>query len=246
MLFNSGTPSLVSYTKTLLSDPTTAPREMFPEADVKLFINDAYTDLREMARQVGDNSALKISYEDAVEDQVDYTLPLDWVRLRSVHIDTEGNDLSKLPDNTKSRRLIPHDYVTVYDAWQLDKLTTNSMTYVGLLDRSFGIIGPPTADSVGTNSIRLMYEASTTELSADADEPTIARPHHYLICYMAASRALATKDQTMNQVNTATMIQKLKSFENQAAEELWDPDGAASIAGLDDQPDDNDAVGFYQ
>jgi hypothetical protein len=42
MLFNSGTPSLIGYTRFLVNDPTTAASQMFSAQEVKDAINDAY------------------------------------------------------------------------------------------------------------------------------------------------------------------------------------------------------------
>jgi len=243
MLFNSGTPSLIDFTRYLLADPSTAAKPMFTDAIYKVFLNVEYLALREVARFVGQGSGLKIAYDDAVDGTIGYSMPADFIRMRSVLLDTAGNDLSGAPSATTATVLEPVDFALGHRAWQTDELT--SPKYYAIQDRVVAILAPPGAAAVGTNSIQFVYEASTAELSGDTDEPTIGRPHHQLICLRAAITMLATKNQE-NQVLMIREAQAYERFKASASEEAWDPNHMAYVAGLDDQTDWPQNTGFVK
>jgi len=233
MLLDSGTTSLLGFTRLLVDDPSTAPSKMFSDATIKSFLNVRYLELREKARFVGQGSALKIAYDDAVSGTYLYSMPTDFVRLMDAQIDLDGGDLSALaPSAARIRVLEPNDFTTAWQAYQAETLTEAST--VSIFNRQIAILAPPDATAAGTNSIRFVYEASTAELTNTTDEPTINRQFHDVICRLAALDLLSTKNME-NQTLSAIAFARMKEFELNATDELWSPFTTAYVAGLDDQ-----------
>jgi hypothetical protein len=75
MLFNSGTPSLIGYTRFLVNDPTTAASQMFSAQEVKDAINYAYQVLVDEGRLQETGVGEKRTYSTTVADQLFYSLP---------------------------------------------------------------------------------------------------------------------------------------------------------------------------
>ena len=242
MLFNNANPNLVGYTRDLVRDPTNAPRETFPLQQVKDFINTSYLALRDRARVVGMGPTLKISYADPVDGQIEYPKPVDFIRLRSCELELGGLDLSTTaPASSNVRILTPEDYVEAIDGYQLGIVT--EAEFVAVRDNQIAIIAPPEPAAVGTNALKFVYEASTTLLSADNSEPLLPRPFHDLICLNAASLLLSTVDQTNVAIVRMAALRQ-QQFEYAITDELWDPDGQVVVAGLDDQTDWHQNMGF--
>lgn len=242
MLFVTGDPNLVGYTRDLVRDPSSAPRATFTTQQVKDFINNAYLALRDLARFGGQGTALKIAYDAPVAGQVEYSKPVDFVKLVSCELELAGLNLSTTaPSAANIRILTPADFTAAWQDYQVDR--TTEPEFVSIRDDKIAVIAPPAAAAVGTNALRFVYEASTALLSADGDEPVMARPFHDVICLKAASLLLMTLGQT----NRALMLmaaQREQEFKETVAEELWDPDGQAVVAGLDDQQDWEQNTGF--
>lgn len=194
MQLNSGTPSLIEQTREYAGDPAGSPQNLFTPQLVTNMINSAYTSLR-LKAGIQDASGLrkKRSYADAVEDQIFYEKPLDYHRALSIELATEGQNLATTtPEPGEILFLNPSDEILamrLYNTGEVD-----SPKYSFLHEKHFGIVGPPGADQVGTNTLRLTYEASTTALVDDADEPTIPRDHHELLCVKAAIRLRVTRE----------------------------------------------------
>jgi hypothetical protein len=218
-----------------MDDPSTAPKTMFTDAQIKSALNVRYLELREKARFVGDGSGKKIAYETGVNGTYLYNVPADFVRMTSVHIDLDGGNLSSLaPNAARIRILKPTPFENAWDAYQAETLT--DIEAVSIFNRQYAILAPVDADAAGTNSIRLVYEAATAEMTGDTDEPTIARPFHDVISRLAAVDLLATKNME-NSIQTNIAFARMREFELAASEELWSPDSVAFVAGLDDQDD---------
>lgn len=181
---SSGT--LTYFTRFLLGDPVTAASEQWSEADIKAAINREYQSLREIARQFGLGATTKRTYATGVASQIYYQRPADIVKLEAVEVSNTGSNLATAT--------VAAADILYPQPWPAEKAlqayNTRILTDVAerffLQDDHIGILAPITSTQAGTNSIRLLYEASTTELSADSDEPEIPRPYHDLICYRAA------------------------------------------------------------
>jgi hypothetical protein len=224
-----------------LDDPAAAPKVLFTEADIKSALNVRYLELREKARFVGDGSALKITYETGVNGTYLYDLPADFLRLKTVHVDLDGGDLSSIgPGSARIRLLEPQPFENVWDAYQVEKLIETR--HVSIFDRQYAILAPIDADSAGSNSIRLVYEAATAELTQDDDEPTISRHFHDVIPRLAAVDLLASKNMD-NQTQSNLAFARMREFELSVTEELWSPDSQAYVAGLDDQEEFTQRMG---
>jgi len=233
VLLNSGTTSLLGYTRLLLGDPATAPVPLFADATIYSHLNVWYQTMREKARFVGDGSALKIAYDTGVDGTIEYSKPADFVRLREVHVDLDGGDLSALAPNAARIRILDKvDYTEAYNAYQAEELV--DIQAVSIRDATIAILAPIGATAAGSNSIRFVYEASTADLSGDTDEPDFARPHHHTICRLAAMDMMVTKNlENSTQANLA--LRALDEFERYVSDELWQPNSVAWVAGLSDQ-----------
>lgn len=185
MLLNSGTPSLLSFTREMAGDPSTAAANLHTAQQVTDAINFAYDELLELQRKPHVGYSVKRAYFTTVADQLLYTTPADFINIRSLEISENGSDLSTAsPDAAQINYLVAADEVPALQEYNLGSIT--APTYVFFRDTVFGISAPPTSVEAGTNAGRITYEATGTDLSGDTDEPTISRHWHHLICYKAA------------------------------------------------------------
>ncbi len=192
MLFVSGAPNLVDFTRFMARDPAGAPNPLFTTLEVKAVVNLTYLQLREKmgAKDVGHGN--KRTYADSIADQMYYAKPSDLERPISVELEDLGKNLATSAQaDVNPIFLMPKESKEALQAFETGKLA--GATYVFLHDTHFGIVNPPTAAQAGTLAIRMLYQATSAELSADGDEPTIAKPHHPLICYRSAAVLLAAK-----------------------------------------------------
>lgn len=193
MLFNSGNRALLATTRRYAGDPSTAANPRLTDQQWKDEINTEYLELRDLVRIGDEGWCRKRAYATgvAVDDPSDhfYSLPADFVGRLRVEISTLGADLSTtLPGSDASIQVLtPAGWDVALDHYNLSN-GTSDIQYVFMHDQHFGISTPLTATEAGTNSIRLTYEASTTELSGDTDEPDLPRPHHNVIALGAALR----------------------------------------------------------
>ena len=196
MLLVTNTPNLTEFTRFMARDPAAAPAPLFTTAEVLSSINVAYLQLRDKMRAKDVGHGNKRTYADSVADQIYYAKPADLVRLISVELEDKGQNLSSSSEaDVTPIFLTPKESKEALQAFHTGKL--EGAVYVFMHDTHFGIVKPPTSAQAGTAAIRLLYAASTALLSADGDEPTLARPHHPLICYRAAMILLAAKDMSL-------------------------------------------------
>ena len=201
MLFNSGTPSLVGWTRALVGDPATAASEQWDDTtEVKPAINRAYLDLREISRSYGMDQTTKRAYADAVASQIYYQRPTDIVRLRALELSDNGSNLSTATP-AAANILYPKPWPAekALQAYNSEVITAVGERF-GLQDDHFFIVAPPTSTQAGTNTIRILYESSTSELSGDTDEPELFRPYHDLICYRAAVQLKLMRDMDASDI----------------------------------------------
>jgi len=185
MLFDSGVPSLVSWTRALIGDPASAASPQWDDTtEVEIAINRQYLMLREIGRGFGGGTTTKRALDDAVAGQIEYDKPDDLVKLEAVELSGNGANLSTASPSTEIIYCRPWPAEKAYEAYNTEVLT-EAGTRCFLQDSKIGIVAPPTAAMVGTNTIRFLYEASTAELTTN-DEPELPRPHHDLICMLAA------------------------------------------------------------
>ena len=226
MLYDSGDPSLLSYTRDLASDPDSAASEIWSEARVKAAIDDAYLEMREVARQTGDSIEVKRSYATSVADQLWYELPADFKRSVLVEISTTGADLSGTGSPTV---LKPLALDTALDGYETGSFT--AIEFVAMGDGHFAVLAPP--DTGGANALRLTYEAETSALSNDTDEPSVPEPHQYLICYKAAVSLRASENLEHDNLLRLAM-QKERLFRIAMQDRLGDNEGQMAVVGLAD------------
>ncbi len=193
LLFNSGTPSLVTQTQEYAGDPAGGPQTLWSAQLVKNAINFAYAEMRATGGLKDMGVAVKRSYATTVAAQIFYQLPADSEKLKMVEIETGGQDLTSVAVTSAN--------IAVLDPKEEDVAlrlyhegTAAEPLYVFIHDQHFGIVAPPAAGSVGENAMRLTYEASTAALSGDTDEPDIPRNHHELIAVKAAIRLRITRE----------------------------------------------------
>lgn len=228
MLFNSGTPSLVSHTRVLAGDPDTAPSTLFTEQVVKDFINEHYLVLYDVARQFGVGTGEKRSYADVVADQVFYELPDDYMKSLMVEVEGDGKDLSS--DSTASpSNLKPLSGDIALQGYEAG--TYSETEYYFVHNQHFGIVSPP--DTAGTNSLRITYESEVAALSNDSDEPDLPTTYHPLICYRAAISLRETLDLDVRGL-WAIADRHEARFMTAMHDNLGDFDGQMYVAGLND------------
>lgn len=196
MLFNSGTPSLVSQAHEYAGDPTGGPQSLFGASSsqlVKNAINFAYMEMRVMGQLKDVGVAVKRTYATTVAGQIFYQIPADADKLKMVEIETGGQDLTTVAITSASIVVLePKEEDVAMKLYNAGDVT--STIYLFIHDQHFGIVSPPIAGSVGSNAMRLTYEAASAALSGDTDEPDIPRNHHELIAVKAAIRLLITRE----------------------------------------------------
>lgn len=229
MQLNTGTPSLISYTRDLAGDPASAASEIWTDARVKAAINDAYLELREVARQLGDGPEVKRGYATSVANQLWYQLPADFKRMLLVEVDNEGRDLSS-DANAEPIILRPLALDTALAGYEAGDFT--ELEYVAMADGHFAVVVPPT--SGGSNGIRITYEAETALLSGDTDEPSLPEPYQNLICYKAAVQLRASENLAHEDL-MRLMLLKENQFRIAMQERLMDNEGQVAVAGLIEQ-----------
>ena len=228
MQFVSTTPSLVSYTRDLCGDPESAANELWSAARVKAAINDAYLEMREMARVFGEGVDVKRSYADTVADQLWYQLPSDFKELILTEINEDGDDLS----GTASPVVLkPMAIDTAMEGYETGSFSGSK--YVAIASNHFAVVNPVATG--GSNSLRITYEAEPTALSGDTDEPAFPEVHQYLICYKAAFSLKIGDGLSINDL-IVPLRHKERAFRIAMQERSFDPEGKMSIAGIMDQP----------
>jgi hypothetical protein len=225
MLFNSGTPSLIGYTRFLVNDPTTAASQMFSAQEVKDAINDAYQVLVDEGRLQETGVGEKRTYSTTVADQLFYSLPNDYMKMITVEIETNGNDLTTSGSNT--RFLSPLASDTALEGYEKGFYTETD--YYFIHGENFGIVSPPSTG--GANAIRLTYEGHSIALSADADEPIIRDPYQKLICYDAAIILKAAVDLVIPPDLMRRRDRIYARFMESMSENVADHDGQLTVAG---------------
>lgn len=227
MLFDSGTPSLYSYTADMAGDPTTAPSPMWTEQQVKDAINARYLMLREAMRMKARGHQNKRTYATSVADQLYYANPADLAgKLVLVEIEPDGKDLSS--DTTAAPIILkPFESKEALHGEVTGVVTETK--YVFRHDQHFGVVTPPSTG--GSNALRITYEAVTTELSADGDEPDLPRQFHRLLCYQAAIELKTQKDYDTSGLERL-MAPDLLVFHRNVNEVFEDPDHQIPVAGL--------------
>mgnify|MGYP001813305361 CR=1 FL=1 len=223
----STTPSLFSYTRVLAGDPESAASEVWTDARVKAAINDAYLEMREMARVFGEGSEVKRSYATTVADQLWYQLPSDFKRLILCEISATGDDLSA--DNTPTV-LKPLALDTALEGYETGAFSSSK--YVALADGHLALVNP--VSTGGSNALRITYECETSALSGDTDEPSIPEPHQYLICYKAAFSLKISEGMDVSDL-IIPLRHKERAFRIAMQERHFDPEGKCSVAGLIEQ-----------
>lgn len=188
MLFDE----LIEFTRFMARDPDSAPRPLFTTDEVKVVINVTYLGLRDKMRAKNVGHGTKRTYSDSVEDQILYKKPADLVRPVSLELESLGKNLSTSDESDINPVfLTPKEVKESYQAYHGG--TLSEAKYVFIQDEHFGIVSPPTAAQAGTKAIRLVYEATSADLSANSDEPILPRPHQPLICYRSAAILLVSK-----------------------------------------------------
>jgi hypothetical protein len=193
MLYNSGTPSLVSHTRFLVGDPSTAPSSLYSDAEIQAAINLEYIELGELARSLGAGWGAKRTYATSVADQILYQKPDDWVRFISIEIEPDGKDLSS-DSSAAGIYLKPRNESRAMEAYNVTGVSSPEFYF--MQDNHFGVVSP--VSTGGANALRLTYEAETSSLSNDTDEPFFYSAHHPLICYRAAINLKVSKDLPIN------------------------------------------------
>lgn len=230
MLLVTGTPNLIEFTRFMARDPAAASNPLFTTAEVLSAINVIYLQLRDRMRAKDVGHGNKRTYATSVENQIFYAKPSDLVRLISLELEDLGKDLSSSSEaDVNPVFLTPKESKEALQAFHTGKL--EGSVYVFLHDTHIGIVEPPTAAQAGTSAIRLMYAASTALLSSDGDEPTIARPHHPLICYRAALVLLVGKGMSVGDLPGLVRDAEIP-FLQSLSDNFEDLDAAIPAAGL--------------
>lgn len=233
MLFNSGTPSLVSYTQTLAGSPATAQSPLFGTQEAKDAVNDAYVMFMELARQTSSGYGVKRAYDDAVADQMFYELPDDFIKMVLVEVDVDGNDLSTTTPPNANIAVPRHEpNMDVLEMRERNLLSEAQYYFyhggAAAGTRHFGIAEAP--ETAGTNSIRITYEASAEELSGDTDEPMIPQNYHRLIARRAAYLLRLQNDLPVRDLERNVSFE-MSMFRKAVARVAQDVDWQIPLAG---------------
>ena len=228
MLFDSGTTSLLTYTRDLAQDPSSSPSPLFSEQMVKDFINESYLELYDVARQMGVGTGFKRCYSTTVADQIFYELPTDFMKSILVEVAGDGSDLSTSTAN--STPLKPLDASVALEGYETGIYDETEFYYIH--NQHLGVITPPTTG--GSNALRLSYEAEVADLSNDTDEPDLPKTYHSLICYRAAISLRTTYEldtRGLEQIANRKEIRFMRAMHDLMA----DYEGNFVVAGLGDK-----------
>ena len=225
MLFNSGTTSLLSYTRDLAGDPAAAPSTLFSDQRVKDAINESYLELYDVARQMGVGAGFKRTYSTTVTDQIFYELPTDFMKAILVEVAGDGSDLSTSTAN--STPLKPLDASVALEGYESGAYDETEYYYIH--NQHMGIVSPPTTG--GSNAIRLSYEAESAELSETTDEPDIPKTYHSLICYRAAIALRVTLELSSRMLEDIANRKEIR-FMRAMHDNVADYEGNFVVAGL--------------
>ena len=228
MLLNSGTTSLLSYTRDLAGDPSAAPSTLFSAQRVKDAINEHYLELYDVARQMGVGTGFKRTYATTVSAQIHYELPTDFMKAIMVEVASDGTDLSTSTANSSA--LKPLDASVAVEGYETGLYDETEYYYIH--GQHVAIIAPPTTG--GTNSIRLSYEAEVSDLTNDGDEPDIPKTYHSLICYRAAivlRTSLDLETRGLEEIANRKEIRFMRAMHDTMA----DYEGNFVVAGLGDK-----------
>jgi hypothetical protein len=225
MLFNSGTTSLISYSRDLSGDPASAPSQLFSDQRVKDAINESYLELYDVARQFGVGTGFKRTYATTVADQIFYSLPTDFMKMILVEVSGGGTDLSTSTANSTSLKALSADVALAgYEGGIYD-----STQYYYIHNQHVGIIAPPSTG--GANSIRLSYEAEVADLVGNANEPDLPKTYHSLICYRAAIVLRETMELSTRGLERIANRKEIR-FMRAMHDNVADFEGQAYVAGL--------------
>ena len=226
MLFNSGTTSLLSHTRMLSGDPSTAPSQLFSDQFVKDAINTEYLELYDVARQFGVGQGYKRTYATTVADQIFYSLPVDFMKAIIVEVDGDGKDLSS--DTTAAPSVLkPLSGDVALQGYTAGTYTETEYYY--LHDQHLAIIAP--VSTGGSSALRLTYEAEAADLVGDTNEPDIPKTYHSLICYRAAIVLRETMDLDTRGLERIAARKEFR-FMQALHDNIADFEGQAYVAGL--------------
>lgn len=229
MQLNTGNPSLLGLTHLYSGDPSNSPNPMWAVQEKKDAINIAYEEMRELARLKNEGQTRKRSYTDLVDGQIFYSLPAEFVGRLGVEISGNGSNLSTAAVSAADIVILePIGYDAALDAIAQNVLTEPKYSFVH--GEHFGIAPPPGAALVGTNTVRITYEASTTHLSADGDEPEILRPYQYLIAVKASMLLRMSKDLDYEKLQNMWAV-GIRLYQSATSERLADYEGSMAWAG---------------
>ena len=152
MLFNSGTPNLVSLTRARAGDPSDGANPTWEAADVKQEVNLAIREMRLESGIQGTGVGLRRTYAPTVADQIFYSEHVDFEQLEEIEIEVDGLDLSTtaIADANivwlEKRR---EDFaMKMYQKGEL-----SAPRYVFKHDEHFGIVCP--VETGGDNAMRM-------------------------------------------------------------------------------------------
>lgn len=212
MLFNSGTPSLVSSAQTLAGSPSGSQSPLFGLQEVKDVINDAYAYLSDLARTRKVGYGQKRAYADSTTD-VFYELPDDFIEMVLVEVDLSGNNLSTV--SVENADVAYPRFESSSDAFEMRgrALLSPAVYYFyhgGETQgtRHIGIVDP--VETTGTKSLRLTYEATADDLSADTDEPMLPQVYHRLIAKRAAWLLRMQNDLPTRDLRDMIMVEEVR------------------------------------
>ena len=225
MLLNSGTTSLLGYTRDLAGDPSTAPSTLYSDQRVKDAINESYLELYDVARQMGVGTGFKRTYATTVADQIFYSLPTDFMKAILVEVSGDGTDLSTTTENSSMLKVLSEDVaIEGYETGIYD-----STEYYYIHNQHLGIIAPPSTG--GSNSIRLSYEAEVADLVGDTNEPDLPKTYHSLICYRAAIALRETMELETRGLERIANRKEIR-FMRAVHDNVADFEGQMYVAGL--------------
>lgn len=219
---------MVSYTRFLVNDPSTAASQMWSDQEVKNAINDAVYLLADEARLQETGIRRNRTYTTTVADQIFYQLPDDYTKVVAVEIDVDGNDLST--SGSTAKWLDPIAYDIGFEGYETGIYTTPQYYTIHANDY-IAILAPPSTG--GTNALRLTYEKHAGTLTDDDDEPgAIPRPYHYLICYEAAAALKGSADLVLSPEHERRRQRLYARFLETSSENAEDNDGQVYVAGV--------------
>lgn len=168
----------------------------FTTTQVNVFLNNAQKEVQKQLLQAGEMYYLKTVETATVDDQQDYVLPSDFLKLHRLEYVLSGST-----PTTEDTLML--ERVTLNSSDRINQKSGTPIAYTIKKNRLSLYPIPDTADK----TLRLFYSYRVTDMSANSDEPDCPLEFHEYVAILAAESCFIKDDR-----NPANILEKKKSY----------------------------------